>query len=159
MNTVTPESPLIGIDPGYNDSAYLVWDPQAKRVLEMGHLPHAQMLDWLRSQVQAWLLVVEMMQSYGMPVGKEVLQTCVWIGRYEEAWACKDRPTKQVYRTHIKSHHCNSTKAKDAHIRQALIDKYGPIGTIKIPGPLYGVEGHLWSALAVATYAAETRPR
>jgi hypothetical protein len=45
-------------------------------------------------------------------------------------------------------------KAKDANIRQALIDIYGgndkAIGNKKTPGPLYGIKGDLWAALAVA---------
>jgi hypothetical protein len=44
-------------------------------------------------------------------------------------------------------------RAKDANIRQALIDKLGAVGTKKAPGPLYGISGHLWAALAVADYA------
>lgn len=155
MNVITPESPVIGIDPGYHKSAFVVWDPVAKSVLEKGTLPHDEMLAWLRAQMNAWLLAVEMFQSYGSPVGKEVLQSCVWIGKYQEAWESKDRPTRHIFRPSLKSHHCNSAKAKDSHIRQALIDKYGPIGTKKLPGPLYGVTEHEWSALAVATYVVE----
>jgi len=46
-------------------------------------------------------------------------------------------------------------RAKDANIRQALIDRYGPgkdkaIGQKKTPGPLYGFKSHEWAALAVA---------
>jgi len=48
-------------------------------------------------------------------------------------------------------------KAKDANIRQALIDKLGPVGTKKSPGPLWGVKSHIWSALAVAVTALETK--
>lgn len=157
MNAVTPESPVIGIDPGYNQSAFVVWDPVAKSILEKGIFIHVKMLEWLRSQVSAYLLAVEMFQSYGMPVGKEVLQSCVWLGKYQEAWESKDRPTLQVLRTQIKGHHCNSVKAKDSHIRQVLIDKYGPIGTLKLPGPLYGVHDDEWQALAVCTYVTEAK--
>jgi hypothetical protein len=46
-------------------------------------------------------------------------------------------------------------RAKDPNVRQALLDKIGPVGTKKNPGPLYGVSGHGWSALAVAVYASE----
>jgi hypothetical protein len=44
-------------------------------------------------------------------------------------------------------------RAKDQNIRQALIDRLGPPGTKKNPGPTYGVTSHMWSALAVAVTA------
>jgi hypothetical protein len=50
-------------------------------------------------------------------------------------------------------------RAKDANIRQALIDRFGAVGTKKMPGPLFGVSSHYWAALAVAVYAAETPPK
>jgi hypothetical protein len=46
-------------------------------------------------------------------------------------------------------------RAKDANIRQALIDKIGPQGTKAQPGPTYGIKSHSWAALAVAVYAAQ----
>ena len=50
---------------------------------------------------------------------------------------------------------------RDANIRQALIDRYGPgkdraIGRKLSPGPLYGLSGDCWSALAVAVTTTET---
>ena len=98
------------------------------------------------------LLAVEMIASYGMPVGREVFETCVFIGRLIEAWAGKFR---KVYRQDVKLHLCKSNKAKDGNIRQALIDKLGPQGTKKSPGPTYGIKSHAWAALGVAVTAAE----
>ncbi|MBV8782506.1 MAG: hypothetical protein JO353_14005, partial [Phycisphaerae bacterium] len=53
-------------------------------------------------------------------------------------------------------------RAKDGNIRQALIDRFGPtkeraIGKKKSPGPLYGMSGDCWSALAVAVTYADQR--
>lgn len=45
---------------------------------------------------------------------------------------------------------CGVTNTTDKFIRMALIDRYGEPGTKKAPGPLFGISGHLWSALAVA---------
>lgn len=102
-------------------------------------------------------LVVEMVASYGMPVGAEVFETCVAIGRIVQAW---ERSYTLLKRQEVKLHLCNSPRANDATIRQALIDRYGgktkAIGTKKAPGPLYGVSGDVWSALAVAVTFAET---
>ena len=48
---------------------------------------------------------------------------------------------------------CNSMRAKDANVRQAILDRFGgkaaAIGRKRQPGPLYGIAGDLWAALAV----------
>ena len=41
----------------------------------------------------------------------------------------------RVKRSAVKLHQCGSNRAKDANVRQALIDKMGPPGTKKAPGP------------------------
>ncbi|MBQ1764316.1 MAG: hypothetical protein IIZ92_15615 [Aquincola sp.] len=111
----------------------------------------------LRSLVlrpQCDTLAIEMIASYGMPVGREVFETCVWIGRFVQAWHSPDK-VRLVYRRDVKLHLCGSPRAKDPNIRQALIDKLGPAGTKKDPGPTYGVKSHAWAALGVAVTAAE----
>jgi len=60
----------------------------------------------------------------------------------------------------VKLHLTQTRRAKDANIRQALIDRYGPgkalaVGLKATPGPLYGLTGDCWSALAVAVTAAD----
>jgi hypothetical protein len=94
-------------------------------------------------------VAIEMIANYGMAVGKEVFETCVWIGRFIQA--AKVPPVRYT-RQEIKLHLCGSPRAKDANIRQALIDLYGPQGTKAKPGPTYGVKSHAWAALAVAAY-------
>jgi hypothetical protein len=42
-------------------------------------------------------------------------------------------------------------------VRQALIDRLGPQGTKKNPGPTYGMRSHLWAALAVGVYAWDVK--
>lgn len=153
---------ILAIDPGPEKSAYVILEqiyggpsysgPPGK--FQLGELIHnADMRDFLRTQSlrRDIRLAIEMVACFGMAVGAEVFDTCRWIGRFEERWGGH---VQRVYRKDVKIHLCNSMKAKDANIRQALIDKYGPVGTKKNPGPLRGVSGHLWAALAVADYAA-----
>lgn len=102
-------------------------------------------------------IVTEMVQCFGMPVGAEVFETCVWIGRFEQV----AYESARVYRKEVKIHLCGSMRAKDANIRQAIIDRYGgkvdAIGTKKNPGPLYGVKGDEWSAIAVGLTYLDTK--
>lgn len=105
-------------------------------------------------------LAIEMIASYGMPVGREVFETCVWIGRFQQAWHLPEA-VRLVYRNDVKLHLCGSPRAKDPNVRQALIDlfpatgggKVQQIGTKGRPGPLYGVSSHAWPALGVAITA------
>jgi hypothetical protein len=93
-----------------------------------------------------------MIASYGMAVGASVFETCVWIGRFVQTASVSGGNVTRVFRKDVKLHLCNSPRAKDGNVRQALIDRLGPQGTKKAPGPTYGVKSHEWAALAVAVY-------
>tara|TARA_Y100001963_G_scaffold158965_1_gene260586 strand:+ start:124 stop:600 length:477 start_codon:yes stop_codon:yes gene_type:complete len=146
---------LLSIDPGSEQSGWVVYDsaydPRTGCVVAAGISPNAELLERVRGG-GADQLVVEMIASYGMPVGREVFDTCVWIGRFWEAFPGeRDR----VYRKDVKMCVCSDPRAKDSNVRQALIDMFGPgrsraIGTKGEPGPLYGFKRDMWAALAVA---------
>jgi hypothetical protein len=147
---------VLAIDPGTHDSAYVVWTDGV--IFAAGIEPNETLLRMLQFKEIADLndtdvCAIEMVACYGMAVGKEVFETCVWIGRFFER--CSPQP-RLVYRREVKMHHCNSAKAKDANIRQALIDKYGAPGVKKSPGVTYGLKSHLWAAFAIAAFISET---
>ncbi len=155
---------ILAIDPGPEESQLLEWDGQ--RVRGNWHLPNAD----ARSVVAGFCdnqpfgscsICVEMIASYGMPVGREVFQTCIEIGRIVEMCAARNQGCRLMPRLEAKLHLCHSARAKDANIRQALIDRFGgkdaAIGRKASPGPLYGVSSHAWAALALAITFAETQ--
>lgn len=141
---------ILAVDPGTFESGWCLFD--GAKVLESGTLPNAEMRLKIASS-SAERLAIEMVASYGMPVGREVFETCVWVGRFVQSWRVPEA-VRLVYRRDVKLELCGSVKAKDANIRQALIDRLGPVGKKKHPGPLYGVKTHAWSALGVAVTAA-----
>ncbi len=144
---------LVGIDPGPKLSAFVAMS--GRELTSFGHVENdslLQHLDFMGLQSDKMTtLVVEMVSSYGMPVGAEVFDTCVWIGRFIQSWG---RRHSKVFRATVRAHLCHSSKATDANIRAALLEKYGgkmsAIGNAKKKGPLHGVTGDVWSALAVA---------
>lgn len=142
---------LFAIDPGTTQSGWVVMRDGA--VAASGVSDNGELLQALQSS-DADRLAIEMIASYGMAVGREVFETCVWIGRFTQAWR-EPESVRLVYRQQVKLHLCGSLRAKDANIRQALLDKLGPAGTKKAPGPTYGVRSHAWAALGVAVTALE----
>lgn len=155
-----PMKIIIGIDPGPEQSGYMVLYngmPKEKGKVDNAVLK-AEFGQWHGPDVQ---MAIEMIASYGMPVGREVFETVFWIGRFWEAAERNNLDCRKVYRKDIKLWLCNSLRAKDANVQQALLDKFErtgggkipQIGTKSKPGPLYGVAGDVWSALAVAMYA------
>lgn len=142
---------ILAIDPGTRESAYIVFDSEEPPSrCEHDKIENARMIRVIgRTPCDA--LAVEMVQSFGMAVGASVFETCVWIGRFIQAynWFTPGEATR-IYRSEVKSHLCHSSRAKDANIRQALIDRFGAPGKKKDPGGTYGIKGDVWSALAVA---------
>lgn len=142
---------ILALDPGTTESGWCAFDGQ-RPVFSGVTLNHVLLGRLALDRLSDDTLAIEMVASYGMPVGREVFETCVWIGRFQQAWRDPEA-VKLVYRKDVKLHLCGSPRAKDANIRQALIDRLGPIGTKSAPGPLYGVKSHAWAALAVAVTA------
>ena len=148
---------ILAIDPGTEQSAWVQMVGAAIKdsAIEQNKDLLERMREW--QQGPEWQtsrlgpsMLIEKVESYGMAVGADVFETVFWTGCFCEAWGhCERIPRKDV-----KMALCGSMKAKDANIRQAIIDRYGgkdkAIGKKKTPGPLYGVKSHIWSALAIA---------
>ena len=142
---------IFAIDPGTEQSGWVRYE--GGRILDCGIDSNEQiLLKLLDARITDDLAVETMQANYAATVGAHVIGTLIWIGRFQQQW---HRPASVLLlsRQAIKQHVCGNVKANDAGVRQALIDKLGPPGTKKKPGPTYGVTSHAWSALAVAVTA------
>lgn len=141
---------IVAIDPGNRESAWCrLVNGVPVRFAKEDNAEVVKKLKIMRADY-CDALVVEKIESFGMAVGAEVFETVFWSGRFCEAWA--PHVFERIGRKDVKLHLCHSMRAKDANIRQAIIDRFGgpeAIGKKKSPGPLYEVSGDVWSALAV----------
>lgn len=159
---------VVAIDPGTSKSGLVVlhgYDVVEKLVLE-----NDAVLDFINTRGDEDVqIAIEWFVSYGMIVGVEVFETCRWVGRFAQEYFIDYGilPT-YITRKEVKMHLCGSMRAKDGNVRQAIIDMYPAtgggktpqIGTSKEPGPLFGINSHNWSALAVAlTYKGATKEK
>jgi hypothetical protein len=155
---------ILAIDPGCTESGFAVIEHTTCEPITVGKTNNN---DLRRRIMSGELLVgvdrvsIEMVASYGMAVGKDVFETCVWIGRYFEL-VYLDFDVRLTYRRDVKLHHCGTSKAKDANITQALIDRFASgepnrgKGTKADPGWFYGFKADIWQAYALAVYVADT---
>ena len=152
---------IFAIDPGTTHSGYVIVEHDGReitRVLSRGKLPNEDLLRQLPYNVGRAEIVVEMVASYGMAVGREVFETCVWIGRFLQLGAVlpEQQPCHIVYRLEEKKALCHNGHAKDGNIMQALVDRYAcgqpnhGKGTKASPGFFYGFSKDAWQAMAVA---------
>lgn len=169
---------IIAIDPGTTHSAIvsMLYDPSADKPIEL-LLVNAEADNWeirkalyeIRARCTMAkesritetgvrvVVILEMIASYGMAVGRETFDTVRWIGRFEETLA-GHVDYHLMYRARVKMALCGQMKAKDAEIAQRLRDMLGEPGVKKSPGVTYGVSKHAWQALALAvTHLIETK--
>jgi hypothetical protein len=142
---------ITAIDPGPRLSAYVVLHGAA--IVEHGKLHNLALLQMLRARETHGPLVVEMIAPYGKIVGREVMETLVWIGRFLEAWPGVGRllERKEVKKA-LGLRAGGSMAATDADVRSALIQRWGGKSGKRQPAPpaLAGITKDEWAALAVA---------
>ena len=149
---------IFAIDPGNTQSGYAVIEMPNFHLVGFGKVENEELLRMLeiyneKNDNTPDTFVIEKIASYGMAVGKDVFETCYWIGQFTHA--LKHRKVADVYRRDEKIILCGSMKAKDSNIRQELINRHARFdfkngkGTKANPDTFYGVSKDMWSAIAV----------
>lgn len=117
----------LAIDPGNEYSGWVVFEP-------MDGVPNIKILDYDKSPNNLvrllcgyksnpdGTLVVETPRSQGMPASNQLFETCVWVGRFLQAWGGY---WTYAFRDEIKLYMCGSAKARDANVRQSLVERWG----------------------------------
>ena len=139
---------IFAIDPGPEKSAYVFWD--GKKILGKDILYNNELRELIiKMNNPGTIFLIEKVECYGMPVGETVFETVWWSGRF-----CELAAFTRVLRKDIKLHFCNSIKAKDGNIIQALKDRFEPglLPRQRPKGILKGVSKDIWQAFALAVY-------
>jgi hypothetical protein len=84
-----------------------------------------------------------------------MFDTAKFIGMVQERCNSLGIKWNMAFRKTIVTHHTDNPKANDAIIHQFMIDTFGPKGTQKNPGPLFGFAKDMFSALAIAMYGSD----
>lgn len=150
---------VLSIDPGNVESAFCIVEASGYKPVEFAKIPNeelAERLQKLSREVQCDF-VIERVACYGMAVGREVFDTCEWIGRFSQIIESRFKVTPHyIFRTDEKRIICHSMNAGDPNIRRALIDRFAVHdlktgkGTKKNPDFFYGFAKDVWAAFAVA---------
>lgn len=149
---------ILAIDPGNIESAYVMIDFDTWKPLQFNKTDNERLLYTLLIYSlldEECRVVIEKIASYGMPVGEEVFDTCIWTGRFMQTLDERNIPTELVKRYEVKINLCHDTRAKDANIIQALVDRFTPgarnygKGTKQAPGWFYGFKADIWQAYAL----------
>lgn len=142
---------ILCVDPGTTHSAYLFMGQDGSIRDFKSDATNMEVRNLIAAR-EYHDLVIEEIRSYGMACGKSTFDTVRWIGRFQEVGHVRGFETKLVGRLEVKIHLCKTAKAKDANVRQALLDIYGKTAT-------KGIATHAWAALALATFWHQTHPK
>ena len=149
---------VLAIDPGNQQSAWCMIDVETLKPLSFCKEENQVVLTAVK-HLSYDSIVIERVASYGMAVGRDVFETCEWVGRFTQAASV---PPDYIYRQEEKLHICGDSRAKDTNIRRALIDRFAQHdikngkGTKKNPDWFYGFSADVWAAYAVGITYIET---
>lgn len=166
----------LGIDPGNERSAFVWWDGSrvfvASDAVPNGTLAQ-DALATIPVGISDMMVAVELPSMRGGKVYQELAMTSFWAGRFVEAFEreCTGFTVRTVFPFEHMNHVAGRPAAKDAQLKACLIERFGPVSSTGleqklgksgqplkptkkvVPGPLFGVTGHCWSALSTAVFA------
>ena len=148
---------ILAIDPGTTHSGLVFLEDG--RVTDSASAADNDAILATIAHLGAEHVAIEQIRSFGPDVwvGNETHETTHWAGRFHQRALDSGCNVLLIPRTEIKLHLTGSVRTKDPHVAGALRDLYGGAkackGTKAAPGPLYGVSGHAWAALALAKTA------
>lgn len=153
---------ILAIDPGNAESGIVLIGADYRPIMAK-KAPNEDLLEEMTLCIRDFdEVAIEMVASYGMPVGASVFETCVWIGRFMQRLTDLGKKVERLPRMSVKMNLCHKSTAKDANITQALVDRFAPNepnkgkGTKKAPGFFYGFKKDIWQAYALGvTYIDE----
>lgn len=149
-------SRVLSLDPGNEHTGFVLADSETRRPLEFDKIPNRELADMmLNGTLKFDEFVTERMESMGTLIGRTVLESCEWVGRFSQIAESLGLEVNYVYRHEEKIHICGDSRAKDANIRRALIDRFAKTangkGTKKEPDFFFQFRSDIWSAYAILT--------
>lgn len=165
MTAPSNEPVIFALDPGSEVSAWVRM--QDGKLLSFAIEDNEDLINRIPDELGGDIMVLEFTKAFAMPIRTQaksgmmffptqVLDTAVVVGRLWEAFrnGDQDAQVQLLSRRDVKHHLCGGSQAKDAQIREAMLDRFGgskakAVGLKKTPGPLYGVSKDVWAALAV----------
>lgn len=156
-------SVVLGIDPGPETSTYVVWN--GKQILEKGTVRNLELMGLLdldnskhrfKSASNINFRAIEMVESWGMPMGNDTIETAYWVGIFGKTIGLGF--FRRFSSSEIRLYLCGTMRGKPSNIKAAIINRVDPMrrfgkygkGTKAKPGPLFNISKHDWSALALA---------
>ena len=136
---------IFAIDPGTDQSGYVRYDG---KVLQSGVMDNYDLLQIVKDD-NSDVLAVELIVAQGAPVGQSTFGTCIWSGRFCQAWGSPDE-VMWIPRREVKRALGLPGSSNDAKVNAKLQQVIGPKGTKSAKGPTFGVSSHAWAALGVA---------
>ena len=149
---------ILAVDPGNLESGYCVFNELDETFTDFGKVGNEKICDIIdKYRPICQHFVLENMANFGgSSPGRDVLDTCIWIGIFSERWG--RAKTEFVFRKTVVTHHTNNPKGGDSDIRRALIERYGDPtrGKKKQKGnKMQDVVKDVLSALAIAVYVSD----
>lgn len=145
---------ILAIDVGTTETGFCIINKETYKPIRFGKISNEDLLDIVRNEDYD-TLIYEEFQSYGMPIGVSTITSITWNGRYMQIALDRKKQVDYIYRKEEKMNLCNSMKAKDSNIRQALIDRFAKFDFKNGKGVkgnkdfFYGFSKDVWSAFAV----------
>ena len=143
---------ILAIDPGPEQSGYVIWNTDSQKVEETGKIDNDELL-LVCACADCTSFVSEQFGNMGRTVGLSTFTACNWGGRFEQEYRSftkGDTTVLSILRHEVKTFFEAKGKGPDAQIRAAILDRFGgkgkAIGNKANPGPLYGVKADICAA-------------